>query len=55
MASFLFNMILFFVLTPGVLLSLPPGASLQTKALTHAVVFAVAVCCLGPMMKKYVR
>jgi len=33
--------ILFYLLTPGVLLSLPPGASFQTQALTHAVVFAV--------------
>ena len=33
--------ILFFVLTPGILLSLPPGSSFQVQALTHAVVFAV--------------
>lgn len=33
--------ILFYVLTPGILLSLPPGASFQTQAITHAVVFAV--------------
>ena len=32
---------LFFVLTPGILRSLPPGASFQMQALTHAVVFAV--------------
>lgn len=30
---------LFYVLTPGVFLSLPSGASRQTVALTHAVVF----------------
>ena len=34
--------LLFFVLTPGVLLSLPPGAGLYTVAATHAVVFALA-------------
>ncbi len=33
--------ILFYLLTPGVLVSLPPGASFQTQAITHAVVFAL--------------
>jgi hypothetical protein len=33
--------LLFFVLTPGVVLSLPPGGSKLTVAATHAVVFAV--------------
>lgn len=33
--------LLFFVLTPGILLSLPPGGSQMTVAATHAVVFAV--------------
>lgn len=33
--------ILFYLLTPGVLLSLPPGATFQTQAITHAVVFAL--------------
>ena len=37
----LFAGLLFFVLTPGVLLSLPPGGSRTTVALTHAVVFAI--------------
>ena len=41
----LFNLIylalLFFVLTPGILLSLPPGGSKLTVAAVHAVVFAV--------------
>lgn len=32
---------LFFVLTPGILVSLPPGGKKMTVALTHAVVFAV--------------
>jgi len=31
---------LFFVLTPGVLVSLPPGGKKMTVALVHAVVFA---------------
>ncbi len=33
--------LLFFVLTPGVLLSLPPGGSKWTVAAVHAVVFAI--------------
>ena len=33
--------LLFFVLTPGVFLALPPGGSRMVVALTHAVVFAV--------------
>lgn len=33
---------LFFVLTPGVLLSLPPGGSKLTVAGVHALVFGVA-------------
>lgn len=37
----LYATVLFFVLTPGVLLSLPPGGSRLTVALTHAVVFGI--------------
>jgi hypothetical protein len=37
----LFAGLLFFVLTPGVLLSLPPGGSRTTVALTHAAVYAL--------------
>ena len=37
----LFVAVLFFVLTPGVLLRLPPGGSKMTVAAFHAVVFAV--------------
>ena len=33
--------VLFFVLTPGVLLSLPPKSSKMVVAATHAVVFAL--------------
>jgi hypothetical protein len=33
--------VLFYLLTPGVLVSLPPGGSRMTVALTHAVVFGV--------------
>jgi hypothetical protein len=33
--------VLFVVLTPGVVLSLPPGQSLIVQAATHSVVFAL--------------
>jgi hypothetical protein len=33
--------VLFFVLTPGILISLPPGSSFTIQAATHAIVFAV--------------
>jgi hypothetical protein len=37
----LYLAILFFVLTPGVLLRLPPGGSKMTVALVHTIVFAI--------------
>jgi len=37
----LYLVLLFFVLTPGVLVSLPKGGSRTTVALTHAVVFGL--------------
>ena len=36
---FLFSALLFFLLTPGILLSLPPGGSKIVVAITHAIVF----------------
>lgn len=33
--------VLFFLLTPGVLVSLPPGGTKLTVAATHAIVFAL--------------
>lgn len=38
---FVYIALLFFVLTPGILVSLPPRSSAKVVALTHAVVFAV--------------
>lgn len=38
-ANILVPVILFILLTPGVLLSLPPGSSRLVQTLTHAVVF----------------
>ena len=37
----LYTALLFFVLTPGILLSLPPGGSKMVVALVHALVFAL--------------
>ena len=37
----LYLAILFFVLTPGTLVSLPPGGSKVVVSLTHASVFAI--------------
>jgi len=37
----LYAFVLFFLLTPGILLSLPPGGSKMMVALTHAVVFTL--------------
>lgn len=38
---FVYAFLLFFVLTPGILLSLPPKGSKLVVALTHAFVFAL--------------
>lgn len=37
----LFVVVLFFMLTPGVLFSFPKGGSLLMKAMMHAVIFAL--------------
>ena len=39
----LYAAVLFYALTPGVLVSLPPGASRMTVNLTHAVVFGLVL------------
>jgi hypothetical protein len=38
---FIFLVVLAFLLTPGILLSLPPGGSKKVVALTHAIVLAL--------------
>jgi hypothetical protein len=40
-AKLLVLAVLFVVLTPGVVLALPPGSSLLTQAAVHSVVFVV--------------
>lgn len=44
LASLVYAAVLFYVLTPGVLVSLPPGGSRTTVAVTHAVVFSLVWC-----------
>ena len=48
---FLYAALLFFLLTPGVLLALPPGGSLLAKAGVHAIVFGLIYC----MTQKYME
>ena len=43
---------LFFLLTPGVLVSLPPGSSHRVQAAVHAVVFAVVLGFSWKLVKK---
>jgi hypothetical protein len=38
---FIVSAVLFFILTPGIILSLPPGGSKMTVAITHAIVFGL--------------
>jgi hypothetical protein len=40
---FLFSALLFFALTPGILLSLPPDSSKYVVALVHSIVFATVL------------
>ena len=54
-AKLLVLAVFFYLLTPGVLLALPPGASHQVQAATHAVVFAVVVKLAWPWLKKTLR
>ena len=48
----LFVAALFYVLTPGILVSLPPKGSKMVVALTHAVVFAVVYALVHKMVAK---
>lgn len=53
-AMMVYAAVLFYLLTPGVLVSLPPGGSRMTVNLTHAVVFAVVWCYTHKMVGKLV-
>ena len=41
LVMFIVSAVLFFLLTPGIILSLPPGGSKMVVAATHAVVFGI--------------
>jgi len=52
-ANVLVPVVLFVVLSPGVLLSLPPGASRWVQVLTHAVVFGAVYWGLRQTFPQY--
>jgi hypothetical protein len=49
---FIFAFLLFFILTPGILLSLPPRGSKITVALTHAFVYSLIMTIICKTMMK---
>jgi hypothetical protein len=49
----LYVALLFFVLTPGVLLRLPPGQSSLVVAMTHAAVFALVYYFTSNMVMEF--
>ena len=50
---FVYTALLFIVLSPGVLLSLPPGGSKMTVVVVHSIVFALVYCLSRGMVSKY--
>ena len=50
---FLFSAVLFFLLTPGILLSLPPGGSKMVVAMTHAIVFGAVLTLSHKMIMSF--
>ncbi len=52
-ADILVPVVLFIVLSPGVLLSLPPGSSHFVQVVTHSVVFAVVYSILRSVFPQY--
>lgn len=52
-ANILVPVILFILLSPGVLLALPPGAGRLTQVVTHAVVFGAAYWALRSFFPQY--
>jgi len=49
----LIPVLLFILLSPGVLLSLPPGSSRIVQVVTHAVVFGVVYAALRMVFPQY--
>jgi hypothetical protein len=50
---FVISAVMFFILTPGVMVSLPPGCDTYTTALFHAVLFAILWMLLKPLLYKW--
>ena len=55
LSNLLFLAVLFFVLTPGVLVSLPPGGSKLMVAAVHALVFAIVYHFTHKMVLRVLR
>jgi hypothetical protein len=51
----IFIALLFFVLTPGILLSLPPNGNKYTVAAVHAIVFSLVYHFTHKMVKNFLR
>jgi hypothetical protein len=52
-ANVIVPVLLFIVLTPGLILALPPGQSLLVQTLTHAVVFGVVYTVLRSVFPQF--
>ena len=52
-ANVIVPVLLFILLTPGLVLALPPGQPLWVQTLTHAVVFAVVYTFLRATFPQY--
>jgi hypothetical protein len=52
-ANILVPVVLFILLSPGVLLSLPPGSGRLTQVVTHAVVFGAVYLGLRTVFPQY--
>jgi hypothetical protein len=50
---FLYVFVLFFVLTPGILVTLPPKGSKMVVAAVHAVAFSLILCVTYKMVWKF--
>jgi len=52
-ANILVPVVLFILLTPGVLLALPPGSGLIVQTVTHALVFGIVYWTLRSVFPQY--
>lgn len=51
--AFIFSALLFFILTPGILLTIPPKSSKKTVAIVHALVFALVITIICYFTNKF--